>query len=85
MNALRKLFSFNGGVKPATHKVESTLAPIVPLAELPLPPAFVVPLHQSVGSTPHPLVSAGERVLRGQRIGGADGSFSAAEIGRAHV
>ncbi|PLK48771.1 electron transport complex subunit RsxC [Uliginosibacterium sp. TH139] len=78
MNALRKLFSFNGGVKPATNKAESTRAPIVPLAELPLPAQFVVPLHQSVGGTPLPLVATGEHVLKGQRIGAADGNFSAA-------
>jgi electron transport complex protein RnfC len=78
MNALRKLFSFNGGVKPATHKAESSREPIVPLASLPLPPQFVVPLHQSVGGLPQPLVVAGERVLKGQRIGAADGNFSAA-------
>lgn len=78
MNALRKLFSFNGGVKPATHKAASSRKPIVPLAGLPLPPRFVVPLHQSVGGLPQPLVVAGERVLKGQRIGAADGNFSAA-------
>ncbi|MDQ7990293.1 MAG: electron transport complex subunit RsxC [Candidatus Dactylopiibacterium sp.] len=78
MNALRRLFSFNGGVKPETHKHASTREPIVPLADLPLPPVFVVPLHQSVGGMPTPLVSAGDRVLKGQRIGGADGNFSSA-------
>lgn len=78
MNALRRLFSFNGGVKPATHKTESTREPIVPLAQLPLPERFVVPLHQSVGGTPLPQVSPGERVLKGQRIGAADGNFSSA-------
>ena len=78
MNALRKLFTFNGGVKPATNKTESSRLPIVSLSELPLPPQFIVPLHQSVGGIPQPLVSAGDRVLKGQRIGAADGNFSAA-------
>lgn len=78
MNALRKLFTFNGGVKPATHKAESTTAPIVPASEIPLPPALVLPLHQSVGGTPQPLVSVGQRVRRGERIGAADGYFSSA-------
>ncbi|MDP5240674.1 electron transport complex subunit RsxC [Uliginosibacterium sp. 31-16] len=78
MNALRKLFTFNGGVKPATNKIESSRLPIVPLADLPLPPQFVVPLHQSVGGIPQPLVEAGQHVLKGQRIGAADGNFSAA-------
>ncbi|MCA0185201.1 MAG: electron transport complex subunit RsxC [Proteobacteria bacterium] len=72
---LRKLFSFHGGVKPATHKEQSTLAPI---ASVPLPDRLVIPLHQSVGGHPRPLVQPGERVFKGQRIGAADGSLSSA-------
>jgi Na+-translocating ferredoxin:NAD+ oxidoreductase subunit C len=79
MNAtLRKLFSFNGGVKPASNKTESNREPIVPLEAVPLPPQFVVPLHQSVGGIPQPLVQAGDKVLKGQRIGGATGAYSSA-------
>ncbi|GAA5181558.1 electron transport complex subunit RsxC [Niveibacterium umoris] len=72
---LRKLFKFNGGVKPATNKADSTRDPIKPV---PMPPQLVVPLHQHVGGTPHPLVAAGEQVLKGQRIGAADGNVSSA-------
>ncbi|HEY9193157.1 MAG TPA: electron transport complex subunit RsxC, partial [Methyloversatilis sp.] len=72
---LRQLFSFNGGVKPDPNKSDSTREPI---ARLPLPPQLVVPLHQHIGGTPRPLVGVGERVLRGQRIGGADGNVSSA-------
>jgi electron transport complex protein RnfC len=72
---LRRLFHFNGGVKPDYRKAESTAEPI---AVAPLPPRLVVPLHQSVGGTPHPLVTAGDKVLKGQRIGTADGNLSAA-------
>jgi Na+-translocating ferredoxin:NAD+ oxidoreductase subunit C len=75
MNALRQLFKFNGGVKPATHKTDSTQAPI---ASVPLPAELVIPLHQSIGGVPHPLVVAGDKVLKGQRIGDADGNFSSA-------
>ncbi len=70
-----KLFRFNGGVKPAYHKEESTRLPI---AAAPLPGELVIPLHQSVGGTPRPLVAAGEKVLKGQRIGAADGTASPA-------
>ncbi|MGB7991169.1 MAG: electron transport complex subunit RsxC [Candidatus Methylophosphatis roskildensis] len=70
-----KLFDFHGGVKPQTHKQHSTREPI---AVAPLPDLLVVPLHQSIGGTPHPLVQAGERVMKGQRIGAADGNVSAA-------
>ena len=72
---MRKLFRFSGGVKPETRKAESTTLPI---ERLPLPPRLVVPLHQSIGGTPRPLVKAGQKVLKGERIGAADGNISAA-------
>ena len=72
---LRRLFKFNGGVKPQTHKSESTRAPI---AAVPLPTEFVIPLHQSIGGTPRPVVKAGDRVRKGQLIGAADGNVSSA-------
>ena len=72
---LRKLFRFNGGVKPAYHKEASSRLPI---AAAPLPAELVIPLQQSVGGTPHPMVAAGDKVLKGQRIGAADGNLSSA-------
>ena len=64
-----RLFDFNGGVTPDYQKEASTQTPI---AVLPTPSFLVIPLHQSIGGTPRPLVSAGDRVLKGQRIGAAD-------------
>ncbi|MCB1888067.1 MAG: electron transport complex subunit RsxC [Rhodocyclaceae bacterium] len=72
---LAKLFKFHGGVKPDSRKTASTQRPIAPL---PLAPQLVVPLHQSIGGTPRPMVAAGERVLKGQPIGAAEGPVSAA-------
>jgi electron transport complex protein RnfC len=72
---LRTLFKFHGGVKPDPNKGESTRLPI---ARPPLPSQLVVPLHQHIGGTPRPLVKPGQRVLKGQRIGAADGNFSSA-------
>lgn len=72
---LRKLFNFHGGVKPNANKQQSAAQPI---CTLPLSREYVVPLHQSIGGTPQPLVVAGDRVLRGQRIGAADGNVSSA-------
>ena len=69
------LFTFKGGVKPETHKRPSVQAPI---ARAPLPPQLIVPLHQNIGGVSLPLVKAGERVLKGQRIGAADKWVSAA-------
>ena len=64
-----QLFKFKGGVKPDTNKTPSVQMPI---GIAPLPPLLIVPLHQSIGGKPNPLVEAGERVLKGQLIGGAD-------------
>ena len=72
---LQQLFKFNGGVKPDTNKTPSVQAPI---GIAPLPKLLVVPLHQSIGGIPNPLVAAGERVLKGQRIGGPDKWISSA-------
>ncbi|MCB1915793.1 MAG: electron transport complex subunit RsxC [Rhodocyclaceae bacterium] len=72
---LHKLFTFHGGVRPDSRKSDSTQAPI---AALPLPAELVVPLHQSIGGTPRPLVRVGDRVLKGERIGAAEGAVSAA-------
>ena len=72
---MRQLFDFNGGVKPAYHKEASAQQAI---AVSPAPTFLVIPLHQSIGGTPRPLVAAGDRVLKGQRIGAADGSLSSA-------
>ncbi|MEY4328924.1 MAG: hypothetical protein RL703_743 [Pseudomonadota bacterium] len=70
-----KLFSFKGGVKPDPNKTQSTQLPI---AQAPLAQRYIVPLHQSVGGTPRPIVQLGDTVLKGQRIGEADGWVSAA-------
>ena len=75
MSVLQRLFGFHGGVKPDYHKDASTSLPI---AVAPTPTFLVIPLHQSIGGPPRPLVKAGERVLKGQRIGGADGNASSA-------
>ncbi|MEI7611929.1 MAG: electron transport complex subunit RsxC [Betaproteobacteria bacterium] len=72
---LQKLFKFKGGVKPDTNKTPSVQAPI---CTAPLPSILIVPLHQSIGGITLPLVSAGDRVLKGQRIGNADKWVSAA-------
>lgn len=72
---LRQLFKFKGGVKPATHKTYSVQAPI---GTVPLPSRLFVPLHQSIGGPASPQVRAGDRVRKGQLIGGADGWVSAA-------
>ena len=70
-----QLFKFKGGVKPDTNKTPSVQAPI---GIAPLPALLIVPLHQSLGGMPNPLVAAGQRVLKGQRIGNPDKWVSSA-------
>jgi electron transport complex protein RnfC len=70
-----QLFKFKGGVKPQTNKTQSVHEPI---GIAPLPSRLFVPLHQSIGGTPRPLVQIGNHVLKGQLIGEADGWISAA-------
>ncbi len=69
------LFKFKGGVKPPTNKTQSNGQPII---QAPLPSRLVVPLHQSIGGKPQPVVAAGDKVLKGQLIGRADGWISSA-------
>jgi electron transport complex protein RnfC len=70
-----QLFKFKGGVKPEPKKSPSVQLPI---GIAPLPPILIVPLHQSIGGMPNPLVEAGEHVLKGQLIGNADKWISSA-------
>ena len=72
---LMNLFKFKGGVKPPTNTTQSLGLPI---AQAPLPTRLIVPLHQSIGGMPRPVVQAGDKVLKGQLIGQADGWISAA-------
>jgi electron transport complex protein RnfC len=72
---LQQLFKFKGGVKPQTNKTPSLQQPI---GQAPLPARLIVPLHQSIGGTPNPVVAAGDPVLKGQLIGAADGWLSSA-------
>ena len=72
---LQQLFKFKGGVKPDPNKTPSVQAPI---GTAPLPALLVVPLHQSIGGVPNPLVKAGDHVFKGQRIGDPDKWISSA-------
>jgi electron transport complex protein RnfC len=72
---LTELFSFKGGVKPASHKSESADCAIRPA---PLPARLIVPLRQSAGAAAQCLVEVGQKVAKGERIGAAEGAFSSA-------
>ena len=62
------LHHFHGGLRLDAHKEESTRAPLLTLG---IPQRLVVPLSQHIGAQAEPLVTPGERVAKGQRIGQA--------------
>ena len=70
-----ELFRFPGGVKPVSHKQESSGAAI---AAAPLPNLLAVPFRQSATGTAAIQVQAGDKVLKGQPIGAAEGPFGTA-------
>ena len=71
----RKLRTFRGGLHLAEHKEQSTSRPIL---TLPLPRRLILPLRQHAGMLAKPVVSVGERVLKGQVLAEAAGVVSAA-------
>lgn len=68
-----KEFTFKKGIKTPHNKYTAHS----PLAECPVPDTVCIPLSQHIGKPALPLVAAGDRVLAGSRIGGADGFVSA--------
>ncbi len=68
-----KVFSFHGGIHPPENKHQSTQLPI---ATAPLPKLLHIPLQQHIGAASKACVKIGDKVLKGQRIGDAQGDFS---------
>ncbi|MCK0553530.1 electron transport complex subunit RsxC, partial [Pantoea ananatis] len=60
-----KTWDFQGGIHPPEMKAQSNGTP---LAELPLPHRFIIPLKQHIGHEGEICVSPGDRVLRGQPL-----------------
>ncbi|MCM8565525.1 electron transport complex subunit RsxC [Thauera linaloolentis] len=72
---IARLFSFRGGVAPEAYKDASAGMPI---RRAPLPSRLIVPLRQSPRATARCCVEVGQKVLKGQRIGEAEGSLGTA-------
>ena len=64
---------FRGGIHPDGHKEMSRGGAVVPV---PAPDTVVIPLCQHIGSPCKPLVSVGDAVLMGQKIGDGEGRCS---------
>lgn len=70
-----KLHRMRGGMRLEAHKTESMSQP---LRQATLPEQLILPLKQHIGETNKPLVSPGDRVLRGQLIASSSSPISAA-------
>ena len=68
------LGTLHGGLRLPVLKDESTARVI---QHVPVPMQLVLPLAQHAGDPAHPVVTIGERVLKGQLIADADGMISA--------
>jgi len=71
---ISSLFRLRGGVEPETNKKESSETPI---RRVPLPSRLVVPLIQSSQESARTIVTVGDKVLKGQCIGEAEGAGTA--------
>ncbi|WP_297813463.1 electron transport complex subunit RsxC [uncultured Methylophaga sp.] len=69
----KPLSDFPGGLKLRGHKKRSTQTPI---RKTPLSDKLILPLQQHIGAAAMPVVSVGDKVLKGQRIARADGHVS---------
>ncbi len=68
-----KFFGFKGGVHPPENKLQTENQRIEVLS---LPKIVYIPLLQHIGAILTPVVSVGERVLKGQKIGDSDAFLS---------
>ena len=71
---LIKVWEIPGGIHPPENKTQSMQ---LPLGSLPIPPQLIIPLNQHIGAPAKPVVKVADKVLAGQLIAAADGTFSA--------
>ena len=71
-----RLHTVRGGIHPDHRKAPASERPIVPL---PMPAMLYIPLQQHVGVPAEVLVTAGDRVRKGQMIARSAGAVSAAQ------
>lgn len=74
VNSMIKVWEIPGGIHPPENKTQSMQ---LPLGSLPIPPQLIIPLNQHIGAPAKPIVQVGDKVLAGQLIAAADGTFSA--------
>lgn len=69
----RRIWDIPGGIHPPENKAQSSGAPIRPA---PVPERLYIPLQQHIGAPAKPIVNVGDPVLKGQKIGEANGFVS---------
>lgn len=69
----RQIWDFPGGIHPPENKAQSSEAAI---RTAPIPDTIVIPLQQHIGTPAKPCVVVGDNVLKGQKIGDANGFVS---------
>ncbi|CAH0992299.1 Ion-translocating oxidoreductase complex subunit C [Sinobacterium norvegicum] len=69
----RRIYDIPGGIHPAENKSQSLKNPIKNAG---IPAQIVLPLSQHIGAPAKPIVTVGERVLKGQVIAEANGFVS---------
>jgi len=67
------LFNFKGGIHPSENKKRTEQLVIEKFSS---PKYVYIPLLQHIGNVLEPIVSVGERVLKGQKIGESSGNLS---------
>ncbi len=70
---MNRIHRFHGGVHPPENKRQSVRTPI---ASAGIPPQLIVPLSQHIGAPAAPVVSPGDKVLKGQLIAEPQGLVS---------
>jgi len=73
-NHLIKIWEIPGGIHPPENKTQSMQ---LPLGNVPIPPQLIIPLNQHIGAPAQAVVKVGDKVLAGQLIAAAHGTFSA--------
>jgi len=73
-NQIRKLWEISGGIHVPDNKAQSLTRPVSKAA---MPKRLLIPLQQHIGAPNEPLVSVGDRVLKGQMVGVSKGFISA--------
>lgn len=74
MSILASIFKSRGGIHPPYNKEATNARPI---AEPPMPAAFIVPMSQHLGAPARTIVKKGDPVSKGQIIGESGGFVSA--------